>query len=336
MKTPEFWHRRTVVSLLLLPFAWLYQLGYRLRRLLTRPTPITVPIICVGNLVAGGAGKTPVALAIGTWAKAQGIHACFLSRGYGGKKTRGATLVNPSFHPYIEVGDEPLLLANVLPTIVAKSREEGARFAEKQGYDLIIMDDGFQNPHLAADISLVVIDASYGLGNGYTLPAGPLRESAEYGLARATAVVLLSREGETENAALTFPEGLPVLAAHLSTVCNAPIAGKPVLAFSGIARPEQFFHALEQVLGANILQTRTFPDHHNFTPSQLAALAQDAMLDDASLVTTAKDAVRLPTTMRKQVLVADLSLSWQDSDRLNELLHTHLPSPTAPDTIEQA
>lgn len=319
MRTPLFWHRRTPLSFALLPFAWLYQAGYRLRRLTVRPARISIPILCVGNLVAGGAGKTPVALALGQWAKSRGVNACFLSRGYGGS-AREAMQVNPFFHPYAEVGDEPLLLANVLPTIVAKSRVAGARFAEKQGFSLIIMDDGFQNPHLKPDMSLLVIDAAYGLGNGLTLPAGPLRESAELGFSRASAVLLLSREGQEDGAVLPLPRKLPVLSASLRTVCSEPLEGKPVLAFSGIARPGQFFHALEQVLGADIKESRTFPDHHVFTPSQLAALAQDAMLKGASLVTTAKDAVRLPKAMRDQVLVADIALKWQNDQALDALL----------------
>lgn len=321
MKTPDFWRKRGPISTLLTPFACLYQLGYRLRRLITRPVNPGIAIVCIGNLVAGGAGKTPVALAVGAWAKAHGINACFLSKGYGGSAS-APTLVDPYFHPHSEVGDEPLLLARVLPTIVAKSREAGACFAASKGFSLVIMDDGFQNPTLKPDIALLVVDALYGFGNGMTLPAGPLREPADFGLSRASAVVLLTREGQDgeEAACLPIPDGLPILSATVRTVCSTPLVGHSVLAFSGIARPEQFFDSVENVLNADLRGTRTFPDHHAFTPSQLAALAQEAMLLEASLITTAKDAVRLPRTMQGEVLVADVALNWQNEAALGALL----------------
>lgn len=319
MKTPAFWQNRTLLTYLLLPFAALYQLGYLLRRLLVRPTPLPIPVICIGNLVAGGAGKTPVALAIGAWAKQHDIHACFFSKGYGGS-AREPMLVDPYFHPHSQVGDEPLLLARILPTVVAKDRLEGAKFAAQQGFRLIIMDDGFQNPNIKPDLSLVVVDSAYGFGNGYTLPSGPLREPAPLGLARADAVVLLSRDGQEQEAKFDLPAGLPLLPAQIRTVCVTPLAGQPVLAFSGIARPEQFFDSVQNVLNAQLVATRTFPDHHAFTPTQLAALAQEAMLQNAALITTAKDSVRLPRTMQSQVFVADIALNWQNASAIEGIL----------------
>lgn len=318
MKTPGFWAKKGVISSVLLPFAYLYQIGYRLRHFITRPKILPVPLICIGNLVAGGAGKTPVALAVGNWAKQHGMNACFLSKGYGGD-AQEPMQVDPYFHPHSTVGDEPLLLARILPTIVAKSRVEGAKFAVEKGYKLIVMDDGFQNPELKPTLSLVVIDAAYGFGNGRTLPAGPLREPPVYGLKRADAVILLSREGQDEYR-LDFPANLPVLHAHIRTICQTPLAGQPVFAFSGIARPEQFFDAVRNVLNADLRETRTFPDHHAFTPTQLAKLAQDALLQGAALITTAKDAVRLPRALQNEVLVADIDLSWQNEAALGALL----------------
>lgn len=316
-RSPAFWSQpHSRLAALLTPLSCLYQAGYRLRRRLTTPAPLTAKLLCIGNLIAGGAGKTPVALAIGDYCREQGIHACFLSKGYGGSITT-PTQVNPAAHSAAEVGDEPLLLARCLPTIIGHDRAAAARFAEAQGFALIIMDDGFQNPNLRPDMALVVVDAGFGFGNGHSLPAGPLREPVESGLARADAVVLVER-GQAP--APLPPLALPLLRAALHTHCPSPLTGQKIIAFSGIARPQQFFDSLRRDSGATVIDCRSFADHHPFTAAELQALQADAQQHKASLVTTAKDAVRLPADFAAQVIVAEAALKWHNAAELHAVL----------------
>lgn len=317
IRPPSFWTTRGGTASLLLPVAALYQLGYRIRRAMTVPVQLEAKLLCIGNLVAGGAGKTPVAIAIGEHLRERGIHACFLSKGYGGRLT-APTLVDAGKHTAADVGDEPLLLARTLPTVVARDRARGAAFAQAQGFSLIIADDGFQNPNLRPDVALVVADAAYGFGNGHTLPAGPLREPVAYGLARADALVAVYRGDAAENRLPDIP--LPVIAADLHTTCPPEAAQHKLLAFCGIARPEQFFRSLAEQDGITLAGCHAFADHHPFRTEELDMLAAEAQHLDAALITTAKDAVRLPDGFRDKVLVAKATLNWHNSAELEAVL----------------
>lgn len=321
--SPQYWKKRGGIATALLPLAVLYQLGYRLRRMTTRPAKLQkAKLLCVGNLVAGGAGKTPVALDIGEYAAKQGIRACYLSKGYGGSIT-APTLVDANRHSAAEVGDEPLMLARTLPTIIARDRVKGARFAESQGFELLIVDDGFQNPTLKPDIALVVVDAVYGLGNGHTLPAGPLREPAAYGLKRADAVVVLRRDRKSRG--LFADSRVPTIIADLRTSCPAEAEKRKLVAFSGIARPEQFFESLVQHCGLHLVGSHAFADHHLFTTKELDALREEAHKLDATLITTAKDATRLPPEMQSKVMVAKATLNWHNAADLHAVLAPLIP-----------
>lgn len=317
LPSPAFWNISGIAAKTLLPMAALYQLGYRLRRCLTKPAIIRPKLLCIGNLIAGGAGKTPVALAVGEYVKARGINACFLSKGYGGSIPI-STLVDSKKHSAAEVGDEPLLLARVLPTLVAKNRVDGARYAEKCGFDLIILDDGFQNPTLRPDLSLVVADATYGFGNGHTLPSGPLREPVAYGLSRADALIVLHRGHAAESSFTEY--SLPIIHGDLRTACPPDATKQKLIAFSGIARPQQFFDALEQQCSAELVAYHAFADHHPFSIAELKQLRQEAQKLDAKLITTAKDAVRLPQAMRNEVWVAEAQINWHNADALAKVL----------------
>lgn len=320
-RSPQFWQEDGLAAKALQPLACLYQLGYRFRRAITKPVSLNAKVLCIGNLVAGGAGKTPIALAVGEYLKAQSVNACFLSKGYGGH-IRTATRVDPARHNAADVGDEALLLAECLPVIVAKSRAEGARYAEQQGFGVIVMDDGFQNPALFPDLSFVVVDAAYGFGNGRTLPAGPLREPVDYGLARADAIILVERGGQKANIP-QFP--LPMLRADVQTLCPTEAKTGKWLAFSGIARPQQFFDALAGQ-GVQLAASRPFPDHHAFTATELEQLRKEAQRQGAGLITTAKDAVRLPADFRAQVMVAQAVINWHNASALAALLSPILAS----------
>lgn len=312
MKAPAFWDKLGLIPTLLSPFACLYAKAAAARWQHITPVNIDVPVICVGNITMGGAGKTPVALAIGERCKALGIGAFFLSRGYGGERIE-PLLVNPALHDAQEVGDEPLLLARSLPTVVSKNRVDGARMAQAYGAQVIIMDDGFQNPSLAKDLSLLVIDGQYGLGNGQVFPAGCLREPAQAALARASAVIAINAQDALP---FTVPDSLRVLHATTSPGEGlGAIQGKTVAAFCGIARPEKFFSMLA-ASGVTLGVTRAFADHHRYTAHDLSALIASGL----PLVTTAKDAVRLPPEVRSLVQVVELSLAFEDMVALDALI----------------
>lgn len=322
MRAPTFWTRDGLIARMLDPVGRAYDFAGRLREAAITPQKASVPVLCVGNLVAGGAGKTPVALALLRELTGRGIQAHALSRGYGGRKP-GPLRVDPVHHDAAAVGDEALLLARAAPTWVARNRPKGASAAASAGAEAIVLDDGFQNPALYKDLSLLVIDGAYGFGNGRILPAGPLREHAARALARADAVVLM---GEDRQALSSRFGDLPVLSARLvPSSGGANLAGRAVLAFAGIARPEKFFATLAE-LEARMVETKTFPDHHAYQPSEVDSLLQHARALGATPVTTAKDAVRLSPPRRREVTVLEVKVSWDDPDALASLLDRVFPA----------
>ena len=272
----------------LLPAAVIYDAAARLRFRLTSPRRAGVPVICVGNPTLGGAGKTPVAIAIAERLKAMGRNPAFLSRGYGARVTGPLTVTGG--HRAADVGDEPLLLARTAPTVVSPDRPAGAAQAIDQGADVIVMDDGFQNPTLAKDLSILVIDGPAGLGNGFVFPACPLRMSFAHQRARADALVIIGDDsmGVAEHATC------PVLRAAIAPddAVAASLSGEKVVAFAGIGRPEKVFDTLTEI-GAEIVARHAFPDHHVFTGEDARTLLSEAALHSARLVTTEKDMARL-------------------------------------------
>lgn len=316
MRAPEFWTYDGILARGLQPLAWLYGAAGRLRWMATSPWQAAVPVICVGNLVAGGAGKTPTALALGRALARRGIALNFLSRGHGGRLP-GPLRVDPDRHRAGDVGDEPLLLSAAAPAWIARDRAAGARAAIAGGAQAIVMDDGFQNPGLAKDLTFLVIDEAYGLGNGRVHPAGPLREPAALGLARADAVVLLqSGEKPRPIPALARP---PLTARLLPSPDALALRGCRVLAFAGIGRPQRFFHTVRE-LGAELVGQQAFPDHYPYREDEIWKLVELARDLDARAVTTAKDAVRLPPGARAMVTVIDVALAFDQPDDLDHLL----------------
>ena len=321
MRAPDFWTDDGALATLLAPLGTGYDLAGRLRRALAHPASVGIPVVCVGNLVAGGAGKTPVAIALIEALGARGCKVQCLTRGYGGRVS-GPHRVDPARDTAAQVGDEALLLARAAPTWVARDRAAGARAAATAGAEVIVMDDGFQNPSLAKDLSLVVIDGAYGFGNGRVMPAGPLRETVPGGLARAEAVVVLGPERRDLGARLDArPDGGPaLLTARLAPRPGSErLAGRMVLAFAGIGRPEKFFATLAD-LGAKVVETRTFPDHHAYAPAEIESLRARAAALDACAVTTEKDAVRLSSELREGIEVLAVAVEWREPEALDALL----------------
>lgn len=308
MRAPRFWNRRGLRATLLSPLGWLYGAvtAWKSRRPGARAP---MPVICIGNLTAGGSGKTPIAIAIAEMLKAKGRKPGFLTRGYGGQKF-GPLLVCPD-HAAYEVGDEPLLLAAHAPTIKARNRAAGAMLATAQGVDVLVMDDGFQNFALQKTLSLVVVDGQTGFGNGLMIPAGPLREPVAQGLARADAVIVMG-DGDPDLGGFTGP----VLRARLEPQGDA-LRGQQLFAFAGIGRPEKFLLTLQQA-GVIVMGYRFFPDHHLYRRDEITDLRRKA--GQARLVTTEKDMVRLDNASRRDLAVLKIAARFDDPDALARLL----------------
>jgi tetraacyldisaccharide 4'-kinase len=317
---PAFWERPPgLLADLLQPAGAAWDAVARLRRVLARSYCAPVPVVCVGNLVAGGTGKTPVALALSTWLTRRGVPVHVVTRGYGGY-LRGPVRVDATRHDALAVGDEALLLAARAPCWVARDRSAGARAAVAAGARAIVLDDGFQNPTISKTLALIVLDAEYGFGNGRVIPAGPLRENLRSGLARADAVVLLTDEAEAGGPEeLGAAIELPVIRAALAPVAGERFAGSRLLAFAGIGRPDKFFTSL-RTLDAILVDTRAFPDHHPFRAAEIDALRRDAARLGARLITTRKDIVRLPPELCAGIEVLDVEIRWFDPAAIAQLM----------------
>jgi tetraacyldisaccharide 4'-kinase len=313
MRAPDFWNSNGLAAKLLAPLGALYGRSVRARQLNAHPFRSKARVLCVGNLTAGGSGKTPIAITLARILAARQHKVTFLTRGYRGRLS-GPIAVDPVRHNAHDVGDEALLLAAVARTIVSRDRAQGARLADSLDASVIVMDDGFQNFQLAKDVSFVVVDSETGFGNSRLIPAGPLREPVDQGLARADAVVLL---GEREISLARF-EG-PILRAELHPTAPERFAGRSVFAMAGIGRPEKFFHTL-QAMGARVVGTRAFPDHHRYTLLEIEAVKQIAANAGALLVTTEKDYVRIEPNRREGILCVPVHAVFADDPNLGILL----------------
>lgn len=323
MRAPEFWARNGLVPPLLAPLATLYAAAGATRAMLATPYRAAVPIICIGNLVSGGAGKTPVTLNLAALLGARGRRPHVVTRGYGGRLT-GPLRVEPTRHGAADVGDEALLLARVAPCWVARDRVAGVEAAIAAGADLVLLDDGFQNPSLVKDVSVIVVDGAYGFGNGRVMPAGPLREPIDSGLARAHAVILIGADERGVEAAVAGR--LPVLHATLEPPGGTDLAGRRMLAFAGIGRPAKFYATLAG-LGVEVVARADFPDHHPYRDDEIRRLIVTAGAAGARLVTTAKDFVRVPDHLRGEVDVIEVAVAWREPDTLIALLEGVLSPP---------
>ena len=317
MREPDFWTGKTslarFVARFLSPLGRVYGASVALRARSARPSAVSAKVICIGNLTAGGTGKTPVAVAIAKSLLAHGLKPFFLTRGYGGS-AKGPLLVDANRHSALDVGDEALLLARSAPVVVARDRKRGAECAARMGADAVVMDDGFQNFHLAKDLSLLVLDARNPFGNGHMIPAGPLREDPTRGIMRADALVVMGDGDPAFDA-----HGLPVLRARVLPSVDARFEGKRVLAFAGIGQPHRFFDTLLK-LGANLADTRVFADHHVYSEREIEGLKRTAHASDAMLVTTEKDWVRLTPAQRSSVIFVAIQAVFDDAVALNRLL----------------
>ena len=328
-RAPDFWWRSepSWQSSLLAPPSWIYG-AVTARRMARAGLTLPCPVICVGNLVAGGAGKTPTALAVAEMLLAQGRRPAFLSRGYGRASPPDESVlrVDPALHDAARVGDEPLLLAVLAPTYVARDRSAAGRLAVAEGADVLVLDDGLQNPALTKSLSIAVVDGRTGVGNGACIPAGPLRAPLpdQWPHVDAACIVGAGIAGLAV-ARAARAAAIPVWMARLAAdeTALSRLRGIRLLAFAGIGHPAKFFATLAEG-GLDLAGTRAFPDHHRFTAADLAALQAEATSAGAHLVTTAKDRVRLPGGFPVSVL--PVKLVFDDPAIIESSLGALLPT----------
>ena len=328
LATPRWWYVRSgapapVLRLLLRPVGWVWAATTARRIARARPAEVGAPVICVGNLTVGGSGKTPVVRTVLARLRAAEVEAHGLSRGHGGALA-GPVRVDPHRHTAAEVGDEALMLAGDGPFWIARDRAAGARAAVADGARAVVLDDGHQNPALRKRLSLVVVDGEtrdgeWPFGDGAVFPAGPLREPAVAGLARADAVVLLlpADLAEPDPELLASLGERPVLIARLDAATPPP-AG-PQFAFAGVGKPWKVERAI-RAAGGQLVDFAAFPDHHPYTEAELRTLAERAAVFDAGLLTTEKDHARLPPAWRARVACWPVAARFEDEAALDALL----------------
>jgi tetraacyldisaccharide 4'-kinase len=330
MREPAFWHRpSSLLSLLLMPLGALYGeiAGRRLQR---EGFDAGIPVLCVGNYHVGGAGKTPTVIALAKLLRELGETPVVLSRGYGGR-LRGPIQVDAARHGAADVGDEPLMLARTVAVVVARDRIDGVALARAQGASVIVMDDGFQNPAIAKDASLIVIDSDRGLGNARVFPAGPLRAPLQSQLERTDALIVVGGGAAAAAvAAEVTARGKPVLSGHLrpDDASVAALRGKRVLAFAGIGDPARFFRTL-RASAIEVVRERAFDDHHPFSQGEIETLTAEARRDGLTAVTTEKDLARLrkaggPPLWASDVVPFAVTLEFDDAAALRKFVSDRL------------
>ena len=303
MKTPKFWAHNGLIAKLLTPISWIYGSITQWRIKSTKPYHCRAKVICIGNITAGGVGKTPVAAAMAQKYLDANKRVVFLTRGYKSKLKN--VVVDLAKHTPEETGDEARILAQIAPVIIAPNRRQGAMLAENMEADVIIMDDGFQNPTLYKDESWLVFDGAIGIGNAHIIPAGPLRETLKNGQSRATNILIMGED----KTGLAPKCHLPVYYGKVEAL-PFNLANKNVLAFAGIGHPQKFYQTLSD-LGYNVQLTQDFADHYAYKTDDLDALIKKAAKKDLSLVTTEKDFVKLPPQYQKQIYCLKIRAVWQ-------------------------
>lgn len=317
LKTPNFWTKKNFISFALLPLSAIYFCGFFLIKFFTKTQKISKPVICVGNLIAGGSGKTPAAIAVGKILHELGFDFAFLSRGYMGDGSKFLMLRQHDNNKAENVGDEPLLLLDTAPTFVAKNRLFGAKqIAAMRNFEVILLDDGMQNSELHRDFTILTVDGKIGFGNDFLIPAGPMREPLQSGLKKADLVILI---GEASAELTKKLAGKKIVKAKIVPTNLAEFSGKKLVAFCGLAYPQKFFSSLENE-GLEVVATHSFADHYNYKISDLENLEKIAAEKNATLITTKKDWIKFPATFQKKISFLDIELALENKELVTDEL----------------
>lgn len=284
---------------------------------MTKPWIAPLPVICIGNVTVGGAGKTPTAILIAKILKAKGHNPCFISRGYGAK-LKQPTFVDLKIHDYTQVGDEPILLSKVAPCCVYHDRKEAIKLAHQKGFDIVIMDDGLQNNSVHKNTSILVVDGQYRFGNEYIFPAGPLREKVHCGIEKIDFIII--NNGNAKQAKeLEEKFKKPVILSEITADTLPKGTNKDFIAFAGIAIPEKFFKTLEKQ-GLNVIETKSYPDHYAYQEKEICKLLALAKEKTGQLITTEKDIIKIPIQYQKEIMHLPIRLTIKNSDSLYKLI----------------
>ena len=315
IKTPHFWTELSWQSVILFPVSYIWRFGHYAQQKILNTKETEIPVICVGNLTVGGSGKTPVVITLCRFLSGIGKSASILTRGFGGKE-KGPIFVSTNLHQSLDVGDEPLMMAHSLDVCVSRNRPLGANhILDKKKYDCIVMDDGLQNPTLKKDLNIAVFDGKFGIGNGFLLPAGPMRQKLEVGIQNIDLVIFNGKD-ET-GLGQKIPPHIPIFTGELQPdeEIVEKMKNRRVYGFAGIGNPSRFFKTLNNI-GADLVGEAHFADHHPYTDADLTQLYEEAMQAGAELVTTQKDWMRLPTDWRDRVLTVPVRIHFSADDTI--------------------
>lgn len=317
IKTPKFWLKKNLISYALLPCGFLYLFGAFVKNFFTKTYKISKPVICVGNLIAGGSGKTPTAIALGKILKEIHPHFAYLSRGYMSDGSQFLLLRKEDNHKAENVGDEPMLLVETAPTFVSRNRVFGAKMLDRDSrFDFVVLDDGMQNNSLFRDYTILVVDGKIAFGNEFPIPSGPMRERLEDGLKKADLVVVI---GELDDYLQQKLVGKKIVTAHIFPKNLEHFKSKKLLAFCGLAYPQKFFDLLVKN-DLNLVAKRAFADHHKYEISELEELCKAAQNLGAQLIATRKDWVKFPRNFQEKIAHLDIELRFDDETLLRSEL----------------
>lgn len=314
LSRPKFWKNINAISVLFIPLSIIYYILTAINNIKLRP-PVKLSsfVICIGNITVGGTGKTPIAIKIGKLFQKEGFKVAYLTRGFGGK-TNHIGLIDNTIHSHHEVGDEAIMLSKTASTYIGKDRSITGALAEKDGAEIIIMDDGMQNSSLHKDITILAFDAQYKFGNGFLLPSGPLRETLNDGFKKADILVCTNVPEETDNLIKhSFPKLMhkPCFTINYITKNASTLNKNKFIILCSIADPEKFIGTAQKA-GAIILETILYPDHHNYTAKEIDDAITRANAAGCKILTTSKDAVKMTSSQNEQVVILELELESKD------------------------
>ena len=329
IKNPEFWYKKDIlsklISYLVSPISLIWILISLVKEFLSKPYKAKLKVICIGNLTIGGTGKTPFAISTFLWLTELGYNPVFLTRGYGGEED-GPTEVK-GFHTHLNVGDEALLLSKVGITIVAKNRAKGAKFIEnhKNNFDVIIMDDGLQNYQLYKDLNVMLVDKESLFGNGFCIPAGPLRETINHGIKKVNSIILTGNNDNITEFNKNLISKVPIFNSKIVLENSTHNNKQKYLAFCGLGNPSKFYRTLEKNK-FHIAKTKSFPDHHKYKSIDIENLKKEAQNQNLKLITTEKDYVKITDNDKKSIHVLSIKLDLvkNDKDKFKSLLRDNI------------